>query len=66
MLPQFCLCGKPVKFANDFRCEDCWTMDQAKYKVGKPTRVQVANMTPDEERQAKAQGERIRNLFGEK
>lgn len=63
MLPLFCRCGNPVRFSNDNRCEDCWTNDQAKYKVGVPTRVKTNAMSAREELEAEVHTERLRKLF---
>ena len=47
-LPTWCKCGNIVTFANEDRCENCYSMDQLRYH-GKSLRVKPTSW-PERER----------------
>lgn len=63
ILPLVCQCGSIVAFSNENRCEECWTTDQARLGVGKPTRVQVAYRSQQQIEQGEKRLAEIKAIF---
>lgn len=45
-MPDTCRCGKPVQFAVEDRCEDCFSRDSARWN-GKSRSVNTLVISPD-------------------
>lgn len=61
-LPRLCVCGQPIQFSNEDRCEDCFAADSERYD-GRSRHVDTPIFSAKEEQAHNRRSNEIKTIL---